>query len=136
MTHNVPLRFHVNFQYDFDNSSSIVSDTEARRQAAQPGYDPALCADAATAADPRCHVEVSRVERYALGINRVDRFQINLGAEASLPCIRPPLPGVVRGLVNRQSYQCFDPGSTTGPAGPSDDDGCRATMASPPFRRT
>ena len=122
---SVPLRFHINAHYYLDNSAAIVSQTEERRRAAQPGYDAARCASGAI--DPTCFLEVSRIERHALGINRVDQFGINLAAEAELPWVRPFLEWSVGIPVNRQGYSCFEPGSgMSGPGGAADDDACLA----------
>lgn len=121
---NVPVRFHLNFRYFFDNSSAVVAPTEDARRRAQPGYDASRCA---TTNDASCYLEVSRAERYALGVNRVDRFSINVGVEASLPYVHPFVEWNVGVPVNRQSYQCFEPGSTgTRPGGATDDDLCFA----------
>ncbi len=124
---SVPLRLHLNFRYFFDNSAAIVGDTESARRRAQMGFDSMVCASAGAANDPRCFLEVSRIERQALGINRVDQFNINLGLEADLPYFRPFLEWSVGIPVNRQSYQCFDPGpSGMRPGGALDDDACLA----------
>lgn len=134
---SVPLRFHVNVHYYLDNSSAIVSQTEERRRAAQPGYDAARCASGAI--DPTCFLEVSRIERNALGINRVDQFGVNLAAEVELPYVRPFLEWSVGVPVNRQSYSCFEPGSgMSGPGGAGDDDAClaREGFAAMPSRFT
>lgn len=121
---NVPLRFHLNFRYFFDNSSAVVAPTEDARRRAQPGYDASRCA---TTNEASCFLEVNRAERYALGVNRVDRFSVNLGVEASLPYVNPFVEWNVGIPVNRQSYQCFEPGSTgTAPGGATDDDLCFA----------
>lgn len=126
---SVPLRFHVNAQYYFDNSSSIVSDTEARRRAAQPGFDSSICSTGAAASEPRCFLEVSRVERFALGINRLDRLNINIGVEAPLPYVHPFVEWQVGVPVNRQGYQCYDPPSGGArPGGAGDDDLCFANQ--------
>ncbi len=129
ITGSVPLRFHVNLQYYFDNSSSIVSDTEARRRAAQPGFDSSICSTPAAASDPRCFLEVSRVERFALGINRLDRLNINVGTELDVPYVRPFVEWSVGVPVNRQGYQCYDPPSGgVRPGGAADDDLCFANQ--------
>ena len=121
---NAPVRFHLNVRYYFDNSSAVVAPTEDARRRAQPGYDATRCA---TTNDASCYLEVSRAERYALGVNRVDRLSINLGVEASLPYVHPFLEWNVGVPVNRQSYQCFEPGATgTRPGGRTDDDLCFA----------
>jgi len=60
-------------------------------------------------------------------VNRVDRFSINIGAEAALPYVHPFVEWRVGIPVNRQSYQCFEPGTTgTRPGGATDDDLCFA----------
>lgn len=129
ITRSVPLRIHVNAQYYFDNSSAIVSDVEARRRAAQPGFDSSICATGAAASEPRCFLEVSRVERFALGINRLDRLNVNLGVEANLPYVHPFVEWQVGVPVNRQGYQCYDPPSGGArPGGASDDDLCFANQ--------
>jgi len=129
ITRSVPLRFHLNVQYYFDNSASIVSDTESRRRAAQPGFDSSICSTAAAASDPRCFLEVSRVERFALGINRLDRLNINLGAELDTTYVRPFVEWSVGVPVNRQGYQCYDPPSGgVRPGGAGDDDLCFANQ--------
>ena len=136
ITRTVPLRFHLNLRYFVDNSASIVADVEARRRAAQPGFDPAICS---TVNDPRCFLEVSRVERYALGVNRMDQLGINIGVDANLPYVNPFLEWSVGIPINRQSYQCYSPGPTgTRPGGEADDDGCLQTsgFASMPSRLT
>lgn len=122
---NVPLRLHLNVGYFLDNSSAVVSDVESRRRAAQPGFNPSTCS-AGGAPDPRCYLEVTRGERFALGINRQDRVNINLGLEADLPFVHPFVEWQVGIPVNRQGYQCYDPGGLAGPGGPADDDGCLA----------
>ncbi len=122
LTRTVPLRVHFNLRYYLDNSAQIVSDVETRRRAAQPGFDPSICA---TTNDPRCYLEISRVERYALGVNRSDQLGINLGVDANLPYVNPFLEWSVGVPVNRQGYQCYDPGATgTRPGGQADDDQC------------
>ena len=54
----VPLRFSLNTTYVLDNSGVVVSATEAARG-----------------------TPVTRIERFGLNINRVDHFDIHMGAE-------------------------------------------------------
>lgn len=124
---NVPLHLHFNVGYFLDNSAAVVSDVESRRRAAQPGFDPATCSSGG-APDPRCYLEVTRGERFALGVNRQDRVNMNLGLEAELPFVRPFVEWQVGIPVNRQGYQCYDAGGLAGPGGASDDDGCLANV--------
>jgi OmpA-OmpF porin, OOP family len=79
----VPLRVLTNIGYFADNSGALVEDTEASRG-----------------------TRITRVERFGLGINRVDRFQTGLGVEAELPVIRPFVEWNLELPVNRQDYTC------------------------------
>ncbi len=79
----VPLRLLTNFGYLADNSGALIEDTEASRG-----------------------TRITRVERFGLGINRVDRFQAGLGVEADLPVVRPFLEWNLEAPVNRQDYRC------------------------------
>src|SRR5262249_33723390 len=49
---------------------------------------------------------ITRVERFGLGINRVDQFLISLGVEATFPVIRPFVEYNLGVASNRQSYEC------------------------------
>ena len=66
---SVPIQLHLNFSYFFDHSRNLIDDVEAARASA--GDDP----------------YVSRVERFAMNINRVDSFNFAVGIEASHPAI-------------------------------------------------
>src|SRR5581483_2030590 len=57
---HVPLRFSLNAVYFVDNSAAVVTDTETARGAAvgMPS------------------IPVTRIERFGLGVNRVDTFDI------------------------------------------------------------
>ena len=63
----VPFRAHVNLGYKLDKSGALVEDVETRR-----GDNP-----------------ITRIERFGLGINRVDFFQIGLGVEGTFEYVRP-----------------------------------------------
>ena len=88
----VPVRFSVNTTYVVDNSGSVVDDTEKSRG-----------------------TSITRIERFGLGINRVDHFDIALGAElfAAQEKVRPFLEYNVAIPVNRQNYLCR-PGNPSG----------------------
>src|SRR5260370_41894393 len=77
-------------RYVFDNSGNIVTDVERERKAlrAQRGD------------------VITRVERFGLGINRVDQFLISLGVEGTFPVIRPFIEYNLGIASNRQSYEC------------------------------
>ncbi len=81
----VPVRFSLNTTYVVDNSGSVVEDTEKARG-----------------------TSITRIERFGLGINRVDHFDIALGAEvfAAQEKIRPFLEYNIAIPVNRQNYLC------------------------------
>lgn len=81
----VPLRFSTNLTYVLDNSGEVVSTTEAQR------------------AEP-----ITRIERFGLNINRVDHFDIHLGAElfAADEKVRPFIEYQILVPVNRQGYLC------------------------------
>jgi len=83
-----PLRLHFNFGYHLDNSGELVEEVEARR-----GNRP-----------------ITRIERYGLGINRVDSFEIALGVEAPFEYVRPFAEYNIAVPVNRQGYTC-NPGT-------------------------
>ncbi|MCL2449098.1 MAG: OmpA family protein, partial [Polyangiaceae bacterium] len=91
---HVPLRFSANLVYGLDNTGQVVNAVEsARGQAQMPSV-------------PR--VPITRVERYGLGINRVDHIDLYLGAEALLldERIRPFVEAHVLIPNNRQGYEC------------------------------
>ncbi len=82
---NIPLRFGTQASYTFDNTAKVVGDLETARGKA-----------------------ISRIERFGLGINRVDHFDLYLGAEAFFldERIRPFAELEVNVPVNRQDYAC------------------------------
>jgi outer membrane protein OmpA-like peptidoglycan-associated protein len=86
----LPLRAHVNLGYLFDNSGKLVEDFEAREGT------------------------ISRIQRFSLDVNRVDSFQIGLGAEALFEVVRPYLEWTIDVPTNRQSYVCTRPPTNSG----------------------
>ncbi len=80
-----PLRFSTNLTYTLDNTAQVIADTETARG-----------------------TSITRIERYGLGVNRVDHFDIALGAElfAAQEKVRPFIEYVVNIPVNRQNYLC------------------------------
>ncbi|MCS6797993.1 MAG: OmpA family protein [Myxococcota bacterium] len=131
----VPLVLRLNLQYELDNSAKLIEDVENARYAALP--------------DPRLreyedrHL-VSRVERFALGVNRTDFFNVALGLEAPLRAaedfyLHPMLEWTLAVPVNRQGYDCLyipDPEMPEEPA--AGQDGCldRQGFSSFPSRIT
>jgi outer membrane protein OmpA-like peptidoglycan-associated protein len=90
----IPLRVNLNLGYRLDNSGKLVEDTE-RARAKNGGFT-----------DGRQIQPISRIERFGLGINKVDFFQIALGVEAPLQLIQPYVEYSVDVPVNRQGYVC------------------------------
>lgn len=129
-----PIRIHLNVGYTLDNSAALVRDTELARQRNTPGYNAADCATPSTdptsrwAQNAACHVELTRGERYALGINRADRLRVAIGVDAKLetsaigfaPFIEwnAPIP------IVRNGYICWQPSAAVPSAVPGDDDRC------------
>jgi OmpA-OmpF porin, OOP family len=86
----VPLRFSLNAVYFLDNTSDVVSATEVAR------------------GTPGMPQPVTRIERYGLGVSRVDTFNLMLGGEALLAeeRVRPFIEAKIDVPNNRQGYQC------------------------------
>ncbi|HEY1694058.1 MAG TPA: OmpA family protein [Polyangiaceae bacterium] len=82
---HVPLRFSLNAVYFVDNSADVLQSTEQARG-----------------------TKVTRIERYGLGVNRVDQFQIFIGGEllAADERVRPFIEEKIGVPNNRQGYQC------------------------------
>ncbi|HEY4119544.1 MAG TPA: hypothetical protein VGM56_16865, partial [Byssovorax sp.] len=90
--HGFPLRINLNLAYKLDNSGTLVEDVEKAR--------------AADFTDGRTTSPITRIERYGLGINRVDFFQTWLGVELPFNKIQPFLEWTLDIPVNRQGYTC------------------------------
>lgn len=117
----IPLLARLNLEYEFDNSEGLINKTEQARYNALP--------------DPRTYREesrhlISRVERFALGINRTDFFRIGVGLEAPVDVtsdftISPMVEWLLSVPVNRNGYSCLyvsTDGGNTGKVGYTD--GC------------
>jgi OOP family OmpA-OmpF porin len=101
----VPLILRANLGYLLDNSSALVESVENARYAALP-----VATRRDMASEDR-HL-VTRIERFALGVNRLDMLTIGIGAEAPLTVMRDfyvhPLLEWQLGIpVNRQGYSCL-----------------------------
>jgi outer membrane protein OmpA-like peptidoglycan-associated protein len=107
MEKRTPLRFSINATYTLDNTGDVLTATET------------------AIGGP-----VTRIERYGLEVNRVDHFDINLGAETFLvdERIRPFAEYGVLVPINRQGYACH-------PDNPSSDQ-CLANDKVAPSRLT
>lgn len=116
-----PFVARVNAQYWFDNSERLIAGVETARYNALP--------DPMPIEDENRHL-LTRVERFALGINRTDFFNIGIGTEWPIEplenfVIAPILEWTVGVPVNRNGYSCLfipdSPGSSTPLEG---EDGC------------
>src|SRR5664280_74961 len=79
----IPLRFHTNIGYLFDNSASLATDTEIAHQ----------------------H-HITRIERFDHNINRVDSLYMGLGGEIMTATIQPFAEWTIDAPSNRQGYRC------------------------------
>jgi outer membrane protein OmpA-like peptidoglycan-associated protein len=89
----IPLRIHVNAGYVFDNSGVVANDIEKER-AGVLGNRP----------------RITRIERFAHDIDRVDYFRTGIGVEGAFDWVRPFVEWSVDVPINRQSHAC---GNTT-----------------------
>jgi outer membrane protein OmpA-like peptidoglycan-associated protein len=82
---HTPLRFSLNAVYFVDNSADVLAATEQQRG-----------------------TSVTRIERYGLGVNRVDQFQLFIGGEffAAEERVRPFIEEKIGFANNRQGYAC------------------------------
>ena len=117
----LPLVFRANVGYFLDNSSKLVEDTEAARYNAIP------TSSRRPRADEDRHL-VNRIERFGLGINRVDMLTFGVGVEAPFELAQDfflqPLAEWQLGVpVNRQGYDCL---SVATDATNRSSDGCLA----------
>lgn len=102
---SIPLVARFNLQYYLDNSSQLIADTEQAR------YDALPTAGRRSFEDEDRQL-LTRVERFALGINRTDRLTFGLGVEAPLRAstdfyINPILEWRLGVPINRQGYNCL-----------------------------
>jgi outer membrane protein OmpA-like peptidoglycan-associated protein len=101
----MPLVFRANIGYFLDNSSQLVEDTENARYNAIPS------SSRRPRADEDRHL-VNRIERFGLGINRVDLLNIGVGLEAPLRLaedlfLQPLVEWTLGVPVNRQGFDCL-----------------------------
>jgi OmpA-OmpF porin, OOP family len=90
---HVPMRFSLNAVYSVDNTGDVLAPTEQARGVAA----------GLTSAQP-----VTRIERFGLGVNRVDHFDLLAGVEffAADERVRPFIEGKILVPTNRQGYPC------------------------------
>ncbi|NOY93279.1 MAG: OmpA family protein [Deltaproteobacteria bacterium] len=119
-----PFIFRFNAQYQFDNSNKLIRGVERRRYA--------NLMDAAPDPANETRQLLTTVERFGLGINRVDMFNLAVGFEFPLRAmedfyVSPMLEWTWGIPVNRQGYDCLVvPGSVGG-------DGCLDTGSAKAF---
>jgi outer membrane protein OmpA-like peptidoglycan-associated protein len=108
----VPLVLRANLEYLLDNSSALIDGVEQAR------YDGLPLNTRKPIENEDQHL-VNRIERFALGINRVDMLTFSLGAEAPLQVaedffIQPLLEWRLGIPVNRQGFSCLAVPTTAG----------------------
>lgn len=124
----VPFIARLNLQYYFDNSQALIGNVEQQRYNALPTTGP----DArAPVFQDETRQLLTRVERFALGINRTDFFNIGIGLEAPFTLmedftISPVLEWQLGIPVNRQGYSCLDPRAPGTDMLPTGSDDCLA----------
>ncbi len=84
----IPLRFHANVGYLFDNAGNIVTGVENTKPPQGRG------------------APISRIERFGLGIDRVDFVQVGFAAEYVHEYVRPFVEWSIDVPLNRQNYTC------------------------------
>lgn len=117
----LPLVFRANVGYFLDNSSQLIEDTESARYNAIPS------SSRRPRADEDRHL-INRIERFGLGINRVDLLNLGVGIEVPLRLAEDlflqPLVEWTLGIpVNRQGFDCL---SVPTDANNKGSDGCLA----------
>jgi len=90
---NIPFRTNLNLGYKVDNSGAAVESVELAR--------------AKEFNDGRDRQPISRIERFGLGINKVDFFEVGLGVEVPFSFIQPFVEWSLDIPVNRQGYECY-----------------------------
>jgi len=85
-----PIRVDFNIGYKVDNSGALVTAVEEQRGAA-----------ANLPAKP-----ITRIERFGLGVNRVDFFQLALGVTAPTKYVQPYIEYSADIPINSRGYQC------------------------------
>jgi outer membrane protein OmpA-like peptidoglycan-associated protein len=125
-----PMIARLNAQYWFDQSAMLTNGVENARYNALPTSGP----DARMPPQNEDRQLLSRVERFALGINRTDFINIGIGLEfpievpiANLPdfYITPIVEWNVGIAVNSRNYNCLFIPSATGSSTPrAGEDGC------------
>lgn len=123
-----PFIARLNVGYYVDNSSALTNRVEQARYDALPTTGP----DARMTYENEDRHLLTRVERFALNINRTDTLTVGIGTEFPIEVtpeftLSPILEWVIGAPVNRNGYDCLIPSS--GPAGAvTGPDGCLADL--------
>jgi OOP family OmpA-OmpF porin len=119
-----PFIARLNLEYYVDNSAALTNRVEAARYAALPTTGP----DARLPIENEDRHLLTRVERFALNINRTDAFNIGIGTEFPIQVtsdftLSPIVEWVLSIPSNRNGYNCLI--APSGPAGAvGGPDGC------------
>jgi len=111
LEHAWPLLLRVNLGYVLNNSGKLVERVENQRYAALPE-------DSRAPKQEETRNLISRIERFGLGVDRVDTLELALGAELPLRLfstfyVRPLVEWQLGIPVNRQGFDC-PAGSSSG----------------------
>lgn len=136
----IPFIARLNLGYWFDNSSALVNEVERARYGVLT--DPRPCPEGDTSNCQEDRHLITRIERYSLQIDRVDRFTIAIGLEAPLRVmenffISPIAEWVFDIPVNRQGYSCLFIPAIGDPESPAfGQDGCLDRQGVSAFEQT
>lgn len=124
-----PFIARLNLQYYFDQSANLTNRVEQARYDALPTTGP----DARLPYANEDRHLLTRVERFALNINRTDSFDIGIGTEWPIQVtsdftLSPILEWVVNVPVNSRSYNCLIPPGEDMPGAVGRQDGCLADL--------
>jgi outer membrane protein OmpA-like peptidoglycan-associated protein len=102
-----PFRANVNIGYHIDNSGQLVLAVEQARAKAAGITNPTTGPNGGPPPDPtQARLPITRIERFGLGINKVDSLPIVLAAGLPFSRVQPYLEWSVDVPVNRQQYYC------------------------------
>ena len=102
----VPLRIHLFTAYYFDESANLVEDEEAARAISEGSEDNPIPCESDADGNYSPLACISPVERFGLGINRVDLMKIGLGFDFPAPYVNPFVEFNMGIPVNRKGFNC------------------------------
>lgn len=132
-----PFIARLNLEYYLDNSTALTNRVEQARYDALPTTGP----DARLPIENEDRHLLTRVERFALNINRTDSFNIGIGTEWPIEVVpgftlSPILEWVMNIPVNSRGYNCLISPTDPTPGGVGHDDGCLANQGVSAFPST